>query len=231
MNTLAIAGLVFLLIHVLPVTPWRARTVAAIGEGAYLGLFSLVSLIVFALWAWAFEAAPADPRAWTYPLWWPWLKAVIMLLAFVLAVAGISSPNPTLPNAGTLLERPNVASGIFAITRHPVMWAFAIWGIAHFISEPNWRGFWFFGIFAITALGGVYLQERRKARTFGSSWGRFRAKTSFFPFVALMQGRASLRLGDIGWWRIALAVLLWALLLHFHTRLFGVAPLPGLHSA
>jgi uncharacterized membrane protein len=149
----------------------------------------------------------------------------------VLAVAGISSPNPTLPNAGTLLERPSVASGIFAVTRHPMMWGFALWGIAHFISEPDWRGFWFFGIFAITALGGVYLQERRKARTFGPSWGRFKAKTSFVPFVALAQGRASLRLAEIGWWRIALGVLLWALVLHFHLRWFGAPPLPGLHSA
>ena len=144
----------------------------------------------------------------------------------MLFVAGVSSPNPTMPNAGKLLDRPGVGAGIFAITRHPLMWAFGIWGIAHFISQPNWRGFWFFGIFAATALGGAVLQERRKARVYGASWERFAAKTSFVPFVALLQGRANLHFADIGWWRIGLAVLLWVTMVLLHGGLFGVPPFP-----
>jgi uncharacterized membrane protein len=228
MTMLAIAGLFFLAIHVLPVTRLRGQAIAAIGEGPYLGVFSLVSLLAIWWWVRAFEDAPYDARLWSYAAWWPWLKAALVLFAFILLVAGLSSPNPTLPRGGNLLDRPDVGAGIFAVTRHPAMWAFGIWGIAHFLSQPNWRGFWFFGIFAITALGGALLQEVRKARQYGASWQRFTAKTSFVPFVALMQGRASLRLADIGWWRIALAVLLWAALLYLHARLFGVAPLPGL---
>ena len=228
MITLAIAGLCFLLLHVVPATRLRAQAVAAIGERPYMGLFSLLSLIIFVLWAGAFEITPPDPRVWIYPDWWPYLKAVILLFAFVLLVAGISSPNPTLPQAGRLLERPDVGAGVFAITRHPLMWAFGLWGLTHFISEPDWRGFWFFGVFAITALGGAYLQEQRKAREYGAGWDRFAARTSFIPFVALLQGRASLRAADIGWWRVALAVFLWALILHLHPLLFGIAPLPGL---
>ena len=228
MTMLAIAALFFLAIHIVPATPLRGLAVAALGEGPYLGIFSLVSILSILWWVRSFENAPYEAGLWSYAQWWPWLKAAILLFAFVLFVAGVSSPNPTLPNAGKLLDRPGVGQGIFAITRHPLMWAFGLWGIAHFISQPNWRGFWFFGVFAITAIGGAILQEGRKARQYDASWRNFTAKTSFLPLLALLQGRASLRMADIGWWRMGLAVLLWAAILHLHPLLFGAAPLPGL---
>jgi len=228
MTTLALAAFIFLALHVLPATPVRARMVAAVGESAYLGLFSLLSLVSIWWWVDAFNGTALDVVWWRYPDWWPWAKAVILLFAAVLMVAGLSSPNPTLPQAGKLLERPGVGAGIFAITRHPLMWAFGLWGLAHFMSQPNWRGFLFFGVFAITALGGSVLQEIRKAATYGASWERFASKTSFIPFLAVLQGRARLSLSEIGWWRIGAGVLLWALLLYLHPWLFRVAPLPAL---
>lgn len=228
MLMLAVAGLAFLAIHLVPATPLRRAAVGAMGEGPYTGVFSLISLVLIFLWVRAFNATASDPVLWAYPVWWPWLKAAILLLAVILAVAGLSSPNPTLPNKGELLERPDVGAGIFAVTRHPLMWAFGLWGIAHVISQPNWRGFWFFGLFAVTALWGAAVQERRKAAQYGASWERFAAKTSFVPFLAILQGRARLSLAEIGWWRIGLAALLWALLLHLHSWLLRVPPLPGL---
>lgn len=228
MAMLALAGLVFLAIHIVPATPLRRTAVAAMGEGAYMGVFSVLSLLSIWWWVSLFNGTAYDAGAWSYPAWWPWLKAALMLLAAVLFVGGLTSPNPTLPQGGKLLERPDVGQGIFAVTRHPLMWAFGLWGIAHFISQPNWRGFWFYGLFALTAIGGAALQERRKAATFGASWDRFAAKTSFAPFVAVLQGRARLSLAEIGWWRIGVAVLLWAMMLHLHVWLFRVSPLPGL---
>jgi uncharacterized membrane protein len=228
MAMLAISGLIFLGIHIVPATPLRRGATAAMGEPAYMGLFSLLSLIVFIWWVQVFNATPYDAALWTIPAWWPWVKAALMLLAAVLFVAGLSSPNPTLPQGGALLERPDVAAGIFAVTRHPLMWSFGLWGIAHLISQPNWRGFLFFGLFALTAIGGAVLQERRKTATYGASWQRFTAKTSFVPFLAILQGRAKLSPSEIGWWRVGLAIFIWALLLHLHPWLFGAAPLPGL---
>jgi uncharacterized membrane protein len=228
MTMLAIAGLLFLSIHFIPATRLRGQAVATVGEERYMGLFAVLSLATFFWWAWAFERAPIGERAWYYPAWWPYLKAVVMLFAFMLFVAGVSSPNPTAVRQGQLLERPDVGAGIFAITRHPLMWSFGLWGIMHFVSQPDWRGFWFFGIFALVALGGAYVQEIRKARQYGASWERFAAKTSFVPFVALAQGRAKLHFADIGWWRIVLAAVLWAAILHLHPLLFGVSPLLGM---
>lgn len=228
MAMLAIAGLAFLAIHIIPATPLRRSVTAAIGEGPYMGLFSLLSVILIFFWVQGFRSAGSDAVLWAYPAWWPYLKAVILLFAAVLFVGGLSSPNPTLPRAGQLLERPDVGAGIFAVTRHPMMWAFGLWGIAHFISLPNWRSFWFFGLFAATAILGAVLQERRKAEEFGASWDRFTAKTSFVPFGAILSGRAKLDLGQIGWWRIGLAVVIWALFLYLHGWLIGVSALPGL---
>ena len=227
MTMLALAGLVFVAIHLIPGTPLRQQAVARMGEGAYMAAFSVLSLASIVWWVWAFEHTAPDAPLWDVLGWWPWIQAVLVLLALILAVGGVASPNPSLPQAGKLLERADVAQGIFAITRHPLMWGLGIWGIAHLIAEPNWRGFWFFGLFAITAIGGAWLQDQRKAQTYGMGWARFAAKTSFLPFVAILQGRAELNLAEIGWWRIGVAALLWALLFHLHPWLFGVSPLPG----
>ncbi len=151
MTILAIAGLIFLAIHLVPATRLRAQAMAAIGEGPYTGLFVVASLASFFFWAWAFEQAPVGERAWYYPDWWPWLKAMIMLLAFILLVGGLTSPNPTAVRQGEFRERPDVGHGIFAITRHPLMWAFGIWGppissasrtgaaSGFSASSPSWR--------------------------------------------------------------------------------------------
>jgi len=228
MEWVAIAGLVFLGIHLFPSTPLRGRAIGAIGEGAYMGVFSVLSLAVIYFWVNAFNNAYGYAGLWTYPVWWPWVKAVILLFAAVLLVGAFSQPNPSVPKGGALLDRADIGTGVFAITRHPGMWAFGLWAITHFISQPNWRGFWFYGLFAVTALLGAYLQERRKAKELGEGWARFEARTSFLPFLAIFQGRAKLSISQIGWWRIGLAVAIWAILLNMHVWLFGASPLPGL---
>ena len=118
MVMLALAGLVFLAIHIVPATPLRRTAVAAMGEGAYMGVFSVLSLLSIWWWGSLVNDTAYDAAAWSNPGWWPWLKAAIMLLAAVLFVGGLSSPNPTLPQGGKLLDRPDVGQGIFAITRH-----------------------------------------------------------------------------------------------------------------
>jgi len=119
MTMLALAGLIFLAIHIVPATPLRRSVTGAIGEGPYMGLFSLISLLSIFWWVRAFNGTAYDPPLWAFAAWWPWLKAAILLFAAVLFVGGLSSPNPTLPRGGKLLERPDVGQGIFAITRHP----------------------------------------------------------------------------------------------------------------
>jgi len=54
---LLLATVVFLGLHVLPSTPLRALTVRLVGEGPYLGLFSLASLAGLAWMTYAYKQA------------------------------------------------------------------------------------------------------------------------------------------------------------------------------
>ncbi len=225
MNALLAAAAAFFLLHMVPATPLRGRLVALAGEGLYTGAFSVLSFAAIWWLATAFGATTPGQDYWTVPPWWMWLKAGLILFAFILIVAGVLSPNPSATGAANILENSNAAGGILAITRHPVMWGIAIWAIAHMVSQATARGFVFFGAFAATALIGSWLQQRRKRATL-PAWAEFEAKTSFVPFAAILDGRAKLSLKAIGWVRIAIAVLIWALVLHFHFQLFGRQPLP-----
>jgi uncharacterized membrane protein len=67
MLNLVLACVAFLLLHVLPSTPLRAALVRALGEGAYIGLFSFASVALIVWTALAFKGAPATPL-------WPGLR-------------------------------------------------------------------------------------------------------------------------------------------------------------
>jgi uncharacterized membrane protein len=226
MLSLAAAAGIFVLLHLFPSTPWRRAAVARIGEGAYLGVFSLLSIASIAWVATAFQNASYGDKLWVMPEAWLWIKAAVLLLALVLITAGYLTPNPSMVGSAKAVQRPDSANGIFAITRHPLMWGVGIWAGTHLLSQATWRGVIFFGGLAIVALLGSWLQERRKRKELGAAWAEFERRTSFVPFAALVEGRAKFSFAALGWWRVALAFLSWAALLHFHDLLFGVQPLP-----
>jgi uncharacterized membrane protein len=58
------------------------------------------------------------------------------------------------------------------------------------------------------------------------SWEAFSDKTSYLPLAAILSGRTRVSLGEIGWWRLALGLALYVVLLAVHGRLFGVDPWP-----
>ena len=222
--SLLAASSAFFLLHLLPATPLRPRLIGVAGEPVYAAIFSIASAGRFGGWC-----PPSTPR----PMGKAMGRARCVALAQSRAgslrihthVGGVATPNPSAPGGDKVLEKGNAAAGIFAITRHPLMWGIAIWAIAHMISQPNLRGFVFFGGFAATALIGSYLQQRRK-RAQLAGWPAFEAKTSFVPFAAILEGRAALSLKAIGWSQIAIAAVLWAVILHFHASWFGAQPLP-----
>ena len=162
MNALLAASSAFFLLHMLPATPLRPRLIGVAGEFVYAAIFSIASAAAIWWMVSSFNAAPYGDKLWVAPAAWLWLKAALVLFAYILIVGGVATPNPSAPGGDKVLEKGNAASGIYAITRHPLMWGIAIWAIAHMISQPNLRGFVFFGGFAATALIGSYLQQRRK---------------------------------------------------------------------
>jgi uncharacterized membrane protein len=218
--TLIAATLAFLAIHIVPSTPLRALAVRALGERAYLGLFSLASLAGLLWMAAAFVRTPTEAL-------WPGLRLAPLLalpFAFVLLACGLLARNPSVVGQTGALRHPEAARGILRITRHPVMWAILLWSGAHLLALGSLRGVVFFGGLLLLAAAGTTLQDARKARALGEDWQRFAAATSNFPFAAIAQGRNRIAWREIGWWRPAAGLAAFALLLAFHPWLFGYRP-------
>lgn len=228
MIELAVAALVFAGFHLLPSSPAREWIVARFGDAAYLAAFSIVSTVTLIWLILAFADAPAGAPLWYPSAVWVWVQAILMLFASALVTGGVGVLNPSSLGQRAAVERADIAAGIFAVTRHPVMWGIAIWGITHIVSQPNLRGLLFFGAITFVALVGSRRQEQRKAREFTDAWTRWKEKTSYFPFAAIVAGRNSLNPRAIGYHLLVAAVLLWLGLLLGHRWLFGASVLPYL---
>jgi uncharacterized membrane protein len=52
----------------------------------------------------------------------------------------------------------------------------------------------------------------------------FEARTSMVPFAAIARGHNRLVWSEIGWWRLAIAALLYAALIGLHPLVIGASP-------
>jgi len=218
--TLILATLVFIGIHALPATPLRAAAVRALGEGAYLGLFSLASLAVLAWMGFEYKRAPFEGL-------WPGLRLVpiaVLPVAFVLLACGLLARNPTAAGQSRTMKSEDSARGIIRITRHPVMWAIMLWAAAHLLAIGSLQAVILFGGLLLLAAAGTTLQDARKAKLLGEDWKRFAALTSNVPFLAVAQGRNRVVWREIGWTKPTMGIVLFVVLLYFHAWLFGVRP-------
>ncbi len=214
---LVLATVVFLGLHVVPSTPLRALAVRLVGEGPYLGLFSLLSAAGLVWMSVAYGRAPMDAL-------WPaqhFVPVFVLPFAFVLLACGLLARNPTATGQSGVLRHGDAARGILRITRHPVMWAIMLWAGSHMLAVGSLRSVVFFGGLLLLAAAGTTLQDARKAKALGEDWKRFAASTSNIPFVAIAQGRTRLVWQEIGWWRPAVGLALFGVVLYFHAWLFG----------
>ena len=217
-SQLYFAAAMFLATHFVPSTPLRGVLIRAVGEKVYVGLYSLVSFAMIGWLVWAYNRAPLEP------LWvgLRWLPAVVLPIAFVLLACGVLARNPTIVGFDRLLKTPEPARGIIRVTRHPVMWSFILWALAHILARGELGATVFFGTFLLLAALGAVLIDQRKARTLGEDWQRFAAVTSYFPFVAILQGRNGFKASEIAWRNPVIGLALYALFFWFHPLLFGI---------
>jgi uncharacterized membrane protein len=203
-------------------TALRAQIVRRIGDGAFRGVFSAVTIALLIWLAHAYNTATAIPL-WRPPAWLVALLMLAMLPAAVLFVGSVTAPNPTAVGGE---HAPAQARGIQRITRHPMLWSFAIWAAVHMIATGEGASLVFFGAFLITALAGMPSIDAKLARRSPQTWSALAAGTSIVPFAAIVQGRNRIVWNEIGWWRPALSLFLWGLLLYLHPIVIGVSPLP-----
>ncbi len=222
---LLLAMLVFLGCHfVLSHPALRPRLVAALGESGFAATYSALAALSLAAAIWAFAAAPLVPL-WDLGPIKRWITLATMVAACVLFVAGLSQPNPTMVMTRIADEGRDPAPGILKITRHPLMWAFGLWGIAHLAANGHLAALIFFGGFAWQALGGTRRIDAKRALKDPAGFARLAAASSNLPFAAILSGRQSLvtALREIGALRLGGGMILYALLVYAHPWIAGRA--------
>ncbi|HEY0879447.1 MAG TPA: NnrU family protein [Zeimonas sp.] len=138
---------------------WRSARIAALGEGRWKGLYSLVSLVGFVLIIVGYGIARAGAGAplWTPPTWTRHLASPLTLLAFVLIVAAY------VPR-----------SRLRALVGHPMLLGVVLWALAHLLANGGIADLVLFGAFLVwAALDFVASRRRDRAerRQRGGAWG------------------------------------------------------------
>ncbi len=137
MTMLILGLLLFLGVHSLRVFAegWRTSLRQRMGENAYKGLYSVLSIVGFALIVWGYGAARQQPVAlWASPVWTRHLAALLTLPAFVLLVAAYVPGN-----------------AIKARLHHPMVIAVKVWAAAHLLANNTVADLLLFGSFLVWA--------------------------------------------------------------------------------
>ena len=174
LSATAFVGLHFLLSH-----PLRDASVRKLGERGFQGVYSVIALLTFGLMIYFYGRIGREPPIWTLPEWAWAIAALVMWLGAILFVGSFLG-NPALP--GARLERGKAPGGVFAITRHPMMWGFALWAATHAIVNPTQASLILCTAIAFLALVGAAAQDAKKLKLMGPVWQDWRSRTSFIPY-------------------------------------------------
>jgi uncharacterized membrane protein len=149
MTALILGLLLFLGAHSVRIVaePWRTRTIARIGEGAWKGAYSVLSAVGLVLIVWGYGLARQDPVAlWTPMLWARHLAGLLTLVAFVLLAAAYVPGN-----------------GIKAKLHHPMVLGVKVWALAHLLANHTLADLLLFGGFLLWAVLDFRAARRRDA--------------------------------------------------------------------
>jgi uncharacterized membrane protein len=127
---------------------WRTAMVRRLGDGAWKGLYSVVSIAGFALIVWGYGLARQDPTVlWGMPpVWVRHIAALLTLIAFVLLVAAYVPGN-----------------GIKAKLHHPMVLGVKVWAFAHLVANNTLADLLLFGGFLLWAVLDFRSARRRDA--------------------------------------------------------------------
>jgi uncharacterized membrane protein len=220
LSTILFVGGHFVLSHGL-----RKPLLAALGDNGFRGLYSVVAFVGLGWMIWAHRTAP-HVAWWGDPIWARHLLLIVMLVAVLLFILGLTSPSPGVVGAEKVPMAYDSGLGIHAIVRHPGLWGFALWGVGHVIANGDAATVILSGGIAVLAFGGMLGIDARKRRAFPDAYGRFMAHTSNIPFAALVAGQVRFDWSKIGLWRIAVALVVYVAMLFGHQWVIGLSALP-----
>ena len=124
---------------------WRESMRQRLGQLTWRGLYSLVSLLGFALIIWGYGAARLSPVViWVPPLWMAHLSALLLLFAFILVAAAYVPGNHIKAKLG-----------------HPLLAAVKLWALAHLLCNGMLADMLLFGGFLVWAIVDFAVSRRR----------------------------------------------------------------------
>ena len=202
LTTLIAASVAFVGTHFALSHPLRAPLVKALGEKGFLAVYSLVALATFGWMIWAFGAMTRRGASlWNGSGEVLWAIASLLSIVALALFLGSLRGNPALPDPraaeGLADKQP---TGVFRVTRHPMMWGFALWAFSHILVAPTGRTLVLAGTIAFLALVGAHLQDRKKETLMGEGWRAWEAKTSYWPRLGALPGIG------VGLWAVTLAL-------------------------
>lgn len=192
MGSVIAAAIAFVGTHFLLSHPLRKPLVDRIGAGGFLIVYSVVAFAALMWLGLAYRAAPAEA-----PLWGVndaiWIVATLVMLIASILLVGSLLGNPAFPDPTATTRPVPDARGVFAVTRHPMMWSFALWGLCHIAVFPVSANIVVSVAIVVLALVGATLQDRKKEELQPHFWPLWEKRTSYWPFAAIATGRAKLR--------------------------------------
>ena len=130
-----------------------------------------------------------------------WIVVTIIMLVASVLLAGSFVRNPALPDARASRNAALPVHGVFHVTRHPMMWSFALWAAAHVLVSPTPRQWIMAGAIGFLALAGAHMQDRKKRALMGDAWDDWQSRTSYWPrFGKLVQAGAIAWIGGLLIW-------------------------------
>ena len=205
--SLAFVGTHFALSH-----PLRAPLVRALKPGGFSVLYSAVAAACMVWMYFGFVASPAADLGGSGEI--GWIVATALTLPSLVLLLGSFRGNPALAAPGAQAAAQRDPAGVFLVTRHPMMWGFALWAVSHFVLWWSWRTVIVALTILILALVGAKMQDRKKQAQMGEAWAGWEAKTSYWPRWGKLPS------AGIGLWLLALAA--WLAISWWHMSAAGI---------
>jgi uncharacterized membrane protein len=179
---------------------WRQAVLERLGEKAYKGVYTLVSLLGFGLIIYGFDQVRWDsPALWMPPVWVKHVAALLMLLSLVLLACAHAPRN-----------------AIKAKLHHPMVLSVKVWALAHLLANPRVADLVLFGAFLLWSVLNFRAARKRDRLAAALAQETGEAGTLLVPEVS----------AAATWRAVGIGVVVWAVLLsRGHEWLFGVSPL------
>ena len=177
--SLAAASLAFVGTHFALSHPLRAPLAGTLGEAGFSLVYSLVAAAAMVWMYLAFSASPPADLGGSGDI--GWVIATVLTLPALVLLLGSFRGNPALAAPGAAAAAQREPSGVFRVTRHPMMWGFALWAVSHLVLLWSWRTMVVALAILVLALVGARLQDRKKEVLMGEAWKGWEAKTSYWP--------------------------------------------------